>query len=420
MSNESSRLPPRAEALLAELSTSEIDWEAQAESIERRLVDVALGSTDAALLAAPLPQQPGEPEAPSPSLSTPPRTEPRFAELARKALPKSARHEASQLYKESLSVAAAARATSDATFERVRSVPSPAAPRVSSSPAASVTPAEESVSASAGTLSAAPVVQEPAATSRGPAAPAVPRGRGAGAPFFAGVGVSIAAAAALALFLQTRGPTEAPINAAEGSASSVANAPTSSPPAAPAQRSTAEAPAQGVPLDALPREGATTQAIPGSAAPGDPPPAQPPLATGSADAARVASTPRAAASGPGPAAGQAKVSSAGAADPTNTPPEPPTPKLRPAAGASGGLADKPSTGAIQAALGSVMTSARRCLAGSPTAASAVVVFGADGAVRNVTVTPGGAAAACVESALSQARVAPFAARSFSVKVPVRP
>lgn len=422
MSDDSSRLPARAEALLAGPATPDLDWEAQAESIERRLLEVALGSTDAALLAAPLPQQPGEPEAPASGLSTPPRTEPTFAELARKVLPKSARHEASQLYKESLSVAAAARASSDATFERVRSVPSPAAPRVTAPPAntASVTPAEQSASASARAPSAAaPAVQEPT-TSQRSAASAVARPRGAGAPFLAGVGVSIAAAAALVLFFQSRGPTEGPVTVAERTASTVANAPTTSAaPPAPEERSSAEAADQGVPLDALPRESATTQAIPGSGTPADASSA-PPAPAGNADAPRVAGVPRAAPAAP--AAGRTKGPAAGATDPTSPPLEAPIshPKLRPAAGASGGLADKPSTGAVQAALGSVMTSARRCLAGSTTAASAVVVFRADGAVSGVSVTPAGAAAPCIESAFSRARVGPFAAGTFTVKVPVRP
>jgi hypothetical protein len=97
--------------------------------------------------------------------------------------------------------------------------------------------------------------------------------------------------------------------------------------------------------------------------------------------------------------------------------------LRPAAGSpSGGLPDRPSTGAVQAAVGSVMGAARACVAGGA-ATPAQVTFGSDGTVQSVTVSgpnAGTAAASCIDAALRRARVAPFASPNFSLMVWVRP
>jgi len=99
-------------------------------------------------------------------------------------------------------------------------------------------------------------------------------------------------------------------------------------------------------------------------------------------------------------------------------------ELRPAAAdSSGGLPDKPSTGSVQAALGSVMGNARACMAGAGAPAPARIVFGASGNVSQVEIsgaTAGTPAAACLENALRRARVAPFAAATFSVSISIRP
>jgi hypothetical protein len=84
---------------------------------------------------------------------------------------------------------------------------------------------------------------------------------------------------------------------------------------------------------------------------------------------------------------------------------------------------KPSTGAVQVALGAVMSGARHCVAGDESASSAVVVFGSDGRVQSVTVSgpaAGKPSGACIEGQLSRARVQPFAAASFSISATVRP
>ena len=102
---------------------------------------------------------------------------------------------------------------------------------------------------------------------------------------------------------------------------------------------------------------------------------------------------------------------------------PPDPALRPADSRGGDLPAKPSTGAVQAALGSVMNGARHCVAGDDRPSSAVVVFGSDGRVQHVTVSgaaAGKSSASCIEAQLSRARVQPFAAANFSVSATVRP
>ena len=101
-----------------------------------------------------------------------------------------------------------------------------------------------------------------------------------------------------------------------------------------------------------------------------------------------------------------------------------TPAMRPAElNAGGGVSDRPSTGAAQAAVGAVLGAARGCIAGQPQGSSATIVFGSGGEVTSVSVSgpaQGTPAAGCIQSALSKARVQPFAASSFSLGVTVRP
>lgn len=99
-------------------------------------------------------------------------------------------------------------------------------------------------------------------------------------------------------------------------------------------------------------------------------------------------------------------------------------KLRPAElSSAGGMTERPSAGAAQAAVGAVLGAARACVAGHPQPSSAQLVFSSDGQVQSVSVggpAAGTPAAACIESALKKARVQPFAASSFSLGVTVRP
>jgi hypothetical protein len=113
---------------------------------------------------------------------------------------------------------------------------------------------------------------------------------------------------------------------------------------------------------------------------------------------------------------------------TKTPASPAKPAsptgMRPAEfNANGGVSDRPSTGAAQAAVGAVLGAARSCIAGQPQGSSATIQFGSSGEVTGVSVggpVQGTPAAACIQAALGKARVQPFAAPSFSLAVTVRP
>ena len=88
-----------------------------------------------------------------------------------------------------------------------------------------------------------------------------------------------------------------------------------------------------------------------------------------------------------------------------------------------GLPDRPSTGAVQVAIGSVMGAARACVAGQPSASQAAVTFGSDGRVKGVAVTGpavGTSAEACVKSALRGARLQPFSRPNFVITLSIRP
>jgi hypothetical protein len=87
------------------------------------------------------------------------------------------------------------------------------------------------------------------------------------------------------------------------------------------------------------------------------------------------------------------------------------------------LPDKPSTGAVQVAIGSVMEAARACVVGQQASSRASVRFGSDGRVAAVNLSgpaAGTAAGRCVESALGGARLQPFSRPSFVVNLSVRP
>jgi hypothetical protein len=96
---------------------------------------------------------------------------------------------------------------------------------------------------------------------------------------------------------------------------------------------------------------------------------------------------------------------------------------QPAAADKEALPNRPSVGAIQGAVGSVMAGARSCLAGQEAGSKATVTFGADGHVKNVSVAgpaAGTPAEGCVRSALMGARVPPFSEPEYSASFTVRP
>jgi len=87
------------------------------------------------------------------------------------------------------------------------------------------------------------------------------------------------------------------------------------------------------------------------------------------------------------------------------------------------LPTRPSVGAIQGAIGSVMLGARSCLAGQESGSKATVIFGSDGRVKTVTVggpAAGTPAEGCLRSALGGARVPPFADPDYTASFTVRP
>jgi hypothetical protein len=96
----------------------------------------------------------------------------------------------------------------------------------------------------------------------------------------------------------------------------------------------------------------------------------------------------------------------------------PEPELKPAEGNSGSVPLTPSAGAVSTALASVRGSAQACLAGQSDPVSAVVTFAPDGHVLRVSA--GGPSGACIQAALSKARIQPFARDSFSATTTIRP
>jgi hypothetical protein len=491
MADESERLPERAEALLAGFGAPECDFEAQASAIEARVRDVQLRSTEPRWLEAPFPDQyeaadddaiaPGKgslhdappfatsaieaaasdsvgvgtsatatprgasarPLASSPSASSSAPPPPSagsgqsLSALARSVAQKGPRPQASDIAKESLSVAAAARAHTDKIVERVRS---------SRSEVASASSAQRPSAPGA----SAPLSAPPSANSLGASAPSAPasdfpstppssRPRASRGPWLAVAAIGFAAAAAILFIGRSREPASLP---------DVARGPSEQPARGVAENAAPivkQKPVAAAPVPAAPSAEATLQEPPkeeerASAAGAEPPPASR-LAAGSAARPAAAKVPAAnavaqrfagavmpgaasAASAMRPAPEAVVLDEAPRGTDAQAAPTTTQSALRPASGApSGGLPDKPSTGAVQAALGSVMGPARACLAGTTAAAPAQVTFGSDGAVKTASVTgptAGSPVASCIETALRRARVAPFAAASFSLGVWVRP
>ena len=67
-------LGSHVEASLSAFSFPERDWESDAHAVEAQLSESVRGSTDALLLAAPLPSEPGEPTACGGNVSPSPKS----------------------------------------------------------------------------------------------------------------------------------------------------------------------------------------------------------------------------------------------------------------------------------------------------------------------------------------------------------
>lgn len=395
----SAELGSSAEAVLSNMPFPERDWDSSARAVEARLSDSVRGTTDDALLAAPLPSEAGEPSAFSatttPLTNSGVRTQ-SLAELARRSVEKKHAGER-EVARASLAIAAKqrpsaeeARALREAVSQRAVPAPPPSAP-------SAVRPV---VSAAAAPLIAS--------------APAAPRSNLL--PKLA-IATSALAIAAVAL-LWLRQPATEPLAGARiaPQAASTAEQPSS----ANAARRAAEpaAPlATGIDPSTLPGESATTKpaATPEAHAKLQAAPSSGPSSKPSGERVDLQDDPVEAA--PAPVAQAA---------PGEKPVEkslPPDPALRPADSNTGAMPVKPSTGAVQAALGSVMSGARHCVAGDDAPSSAVVLFGSDGRVQSVSVSgpaAGKASGTCIQAQLGRARVQPFAQATFSVNATVRP
>jgi hypothetical protein len=400
-------LGPGVEAALRNFPLPERDWERDALAVEARLPHA--GATDAALLAPPLPSEPGELSAP-PSATTTPLTHSgvrpqSLAELARRSVEKKQTAERA-MARESLALAAKRPSAEEVqalreVMNQRRVAPPPSAPVV--------TQVSASQPRAKGVVSAQDTAALPASGVQG------------SHPSWSRLGLlaaGIAMAAGFLFWLRRPGPPAS--TGAPGAAVTAAQTPVAAVSTTTANRAanaatptaTPEPAATGVNPDTLPKS------EPASAEPARP-------------KAAVAPAPSARASGP-------KAEKIELEDDTEQPvasaapgrPEasvakalPPDPALRPADSTGGAVPAKPSSGAVQAALGAVMSGARRCVAGDDTPSSALVVFGSDGRVQSVSVSgpaAGRPAGGCIEAQLGRARVQPFAASSFSVSATVRP
>ncbi|HET9955041.1 MAG TPA: hypothetical protein VFQ61_11080, partial [Polyangiaceae bacterium] len=293
------------------------------------------------------------------------------------SLGKGARSQVTDIAKESLSVAAAARAQTDAIVERVRSaekapesVPPPATP-------ARVLPATPASLTTATTARSAPP----------------PRTRSPGNWQWLALAGTLALAAGVVLVLrgseksasappalaETRaqaaspspslGAGPAPVEGALGEPHAASASPSDAPAVAAHEASAPQAEARAA-LAIAPRSAANSGSVertnPGFGADGAASPERP-LARAPSSARPARPQPESIVLEETPTASQPDANSA-----TN-----PEAHLKPAAGsaAAGGLPDKPATGAVQAALGSVMGAARACVAGAATPTPAQIVFG---------------------------------------------
>src|SRR5438105_1740091 len=131
----SADLGPNLEAALAGFPFPERDWEKDAAALEAKLSQTERGSTDAALLAAPLPSEPGEPTLAASATATPlthsgVRTQ-SLAEMARRSVENKQAAERA-MARESLALAAQQRPTTedaqaprDATIRKSAAVGAP-------------------------------------------------------------------------------------------------------------------------------------------------------------------------------------------------------------------------------------------------------------------------------------------------------
>lgn len=361
--NGEARLPKPFEEMLSGWPAPERDdaaWDESAERIAERLEAATAERTSDALLAAPLPPEKGEA-----GYSSDPRAAeapPRsLAELARMSLEADAvKSDESDLARESFSLLTASRASA------------PSAPDLAAANAAAVAPPP------------APVLPLP---------PKKEQRSAAGPLAMAAIGLLGLAAAGVIVVRAQRQGDSAPVTAVPAAAP----APTA------AAQSTATPKEDIVALEEL-EPGKPTAAGPAARPSGEK------LALKAGEPSQE--EPK----------GQAKPEPPAAGAKAEDKKDDEAAKMKPALTA-GDLPDKPSTGAVQAAIGSVMGSARACVAGHDEASRATITFGSDGRVQSVAVSgkaAGTPAEACIKAALGKARVQPFARPTFGVGAAIRP
>lgn len=396
MNEPSLKLQAGAEELLTAFPAGEPDFEAQAKAIEARVLGTATDAEPAELLKAPeLAAEPGEPALAS-SVRSAEAPKSNFAEMARRSLQKK-EDDGVALAKELLAATAQSRRPSAEMVERVRA----AGKSVAAAPTPAI--AADDPGRSSGVVSRA----EPAGPAPAPAA----KGRGALVGFVTG---ALALAACLALYVKT-GQPESSTSAALAAEKAAA---------APREPHAAkEAPGTAAPAVDVQQNGVVnpeSMAQVAAAAPAAPVA----KATSKAGAAEGTAVPAGAASvaaaTPPAVVLEEDPEQVKVASPSEPPPqaEPAAEALKPAEGTSGGVPLTPSAGAVSTALGSVRGNAQACLAGQTDPVSAVVTFASDGHVLRVTAA--GPSGACIQAALSKARIQPFARDSYSAPLTVRP
>jgi hypothetical protein len=422
-SHREHRLPKRAEDLLEGWpapSRGALEWEESASAIMNRVRTTPIGSTPDSTLEAPLPEEPEERgrEAPRTAPSEAPTGEPSLAEIARAAV-SAAKAATREVAREGLiaaelgrknpprEVAPAPREVVDAANLQGRIVrvpePLPAPPERPPPPPKIAKHAE----------SAAVPVTEAMAHSEIPAPLSTERRRGAGAVV---VGSLLALAAAVSLYVSfgRHASTVAKVSASAEVPVTVA-------------KSEPEVPKTITSLEpsALPSASAQGERVARLDELALAPAAQPSPASASAlGAPKEKTLAFHVKKESAPNAGKLILEEQQETPTENAAPSPPHGTMSAAASSPMPASERPSTGAIQGALGSVLTSARGCLAGQDAGARALVTFeGRTGRVKSVKVVgaePGSPAESCVRAALMGARLPPFSDPDYTASITVRP
>lgn len=453
----------RAERLLARLELAESvepDWERLARRIGERLSETSIGSTSAELLRAPLPETSEEGSLPAQSAAASDRTaqgqveevtaaatetapagaapadkgvekaaarvrpggSPRLAEMARASVNRRHDADALDIVRQSMTLA---RSALKAPQQSAATHSSGNVPETSERSSLSAARAKQQAGRAASS--------EP----RSEVQPLTRDSRGPGITAWLGLGIGmlgVAAAVAMYLSIQSKQPLLAEQRA-------TAEAVSTAQPVEPEMTEAVEAEPREPASAARPLDQESEKASQNNDAVDANEPAEQPAAASASVATRaqepaapVPAPPRERAKGttaPVKGAGEAgekvvlaeePAESSGAAAGTGATPAIPG-LLRPADTTGSERPETPSKGAVLAALGTVMGSARACVAGQEAPSRAVVVFGSNGQVQSVSVSgpaAGTPSEQCIVSALRGARVAPFGRSTFAASASIRP